>query len=244
MRRTLLEIVQSILNDMDSEEVNSISDSVEAEQIASVVKDTYYNIVTTRLVPEHKTSFALTSLSDLNRPTHFKYPEGVKVIDKLYYNMSTDGGVEYQEIRYVEPIDFFENLPTSDNSNILVVTDVDNETSLVIKTDRMPTYYTSFDDEHIVMDSYDSTVDNILAASKTKAFGTKFPSFTISDSFEPDLDDVMLPYLLAESKSACMSLFKAGSDPKVEQAARRLKTTVQNDLYRTRKENSRTHYGR
>jgi hypothetical protein len=32
MKRTLLQIVQNILSDMDSEDVNSISDSVEAEQ--------------------------------------------------------------------------------------------------------------------------------------------------------------------------------------------------------------------
>ena len=94
------------------------------------------------------------------------------------------------------------------------------------------------------MDSYKASVEVILQQSKTKAFGTKFPTFTISDSFEPDLDDVMLPLLLAEAKSACFSLFKAGSDPKVEQAARRLKVSVQNDLYRTRKENSRNNYGR
>jgi hypothetical protein len=36
MKRTLLEMVQSILSDMDSEDVNSISDTNEAEQIASV----------------------------------------------------------------------------------------------------------------------------------------------------------------------------------------------------------------
>jgi len=34
MKTTLLEIVQSILSDMDSENVNTISDSVEAQQVA------------------------------------------------------------------------------------------------------------------------------------------------------------------------------------------------------------------
>ncbi len=54
MKRTLLEMTQSILSDMDSEAVNSISDTVEAQQIASVVEDTYYNIVAARKIPEHK----------------------------------------------------------------------------------------------------------------------------------------------------------------------------------------------
>ena len=52
---------------------------------------------------------------------------------------------------------------------------------------------------------------------------TSIPTFTIDDDFQPDLDDTMLPYLLAEAKSTCFSLFKSGSDPKIEQSARRLK---------------------
>ena len=52
-----------------------------------------------------------------------------------------------------------------------------------------------------------------------------------------------MPLLLAESKSACFSLFKGGSDPKVEQSARRLKSYVQNDQYKTRLA-SRNQYGR
>ena len=53
----------------------------------------------------------------------------------------------------------------------------------------------------------------------------------------------LMPLLLAESKSTSMSLFKGGSDPKIEQAARRLKSYVQNDQYKTRLA-SRSQYGR
>ena len=48
MKKTLLQIVQNILSDLDSEDVNSISDTVEAMQIARVVENTFYNIVATR----------------------------------------------------------------------------------------------------------------------------------------------------------------------------------------------------
>ena len=50
MRNTLLEMVQSILSDMDSENVNSISDSVEAQQVASVIEDTFFNIIAAHLI--------------------------------------------------------------------------------------------------------------------------------------------------------------------------------------------------
>jgi len=135
-------------------------------------------------------------------------------------------------------------MPASVAGTTLVVPDEAANTSLVVFSDRMPTYYTSFDDLHIVMNAYDSSVESILQASKTRAYGTVYPTITIADGFIPDLDDTMMPYLLAEAKSTCFSLFKSGSDPKVEQAARRLKSFVQNDMYRTKRPNVRNHYGR
>jgi len=244
MKKTLLDMVQSILSDMDSEAVNTISDSVEAQQVASVIEDTYYNIISARTIPEHQQLIKLTSLSSSQRPTHFRYPNDVKDIIDLAYNTDTLGNVNYQTITFVDPLTFLKRQPYNAGPNSVVVPDMKANTSLIILNDRMPTYYTSFDDEHIVMNAYDSSVEAILQASKTRAYGTVYPSFTISDSFVPDLDDTMLPMLLAESKSVCFSLFKSGSDPKIEQAARRLKSFVQNDMYKTKRGNIRNHYGR
>ena len=242
MKRTLLEIVQSILNDMDSEAVNSISDTVEAEQVASVVEDTYYNIIAAREIPEHKQLLEITSLSDSARPTHFHYPTNVKEIEILQYNIGTSGA-NWSDIKFVEPLDFLHRMDDQ-ATGVVVSTDVAGGTPLYIRNDRMPSYYTSFDDYHIVMDAYDATVESTLQQSKTRAYGTVYPTFSQTDNFQPDLDDTMLPLLLAEAKSTCFSLFKSGSDPKVEQAARRLKSYVQNDMYRTKRENKRPHYGR
>jgi len=247
MKRNLLELVQSILSDMDSENVNSIGDSVEAQQVASVLEDTFFNIVSARDIPEHQRTLSLVSLSDTQRPTHFKYPTNVKEITELLYNNSEDGGVDYRTVSYMDPQEFLRRQTTSDSSNTLVVPDVSGETSMVVGNNAMPSYYTSFDDEHLIMDSYKSSYSSTLAAANTKAFGTIYPIFTISDSFEPDLDDNMLPYLLAEAKSVCFSMFKSGSDPKVEQAARRLKSYTQNDMFRTRKSlalSRKVNYGR
>ena len=63
VKKTLLQIVQNILSDMDSEDVNSLNDSIEAQQVASIVEDTYYNIIATRHIPEHQELIKLTALS-------------------------------------------------------------------------------------------------------------------------------------------------------------------------------------
>jgi len=242
MKRTLLQIVQNILSDMDSEDVNSISDSIEAEQIASVVRDVYFNMVSTRMIPEHQELLTLTSLSSTARPTHFVIPDDVKKIEIIQYNISTTGGTDFRTLKYLEPIEFL-NL-NAEGDSTLSVNSVSGNVSVLIRTDKMPTFYTLFDDEHVVMDAYDSSVVQTLTQSNTRCYGHKIPNFTISDDFTPDIDEVLFPYLIAEAKSTCFSLFKSGVDQKIEQAARRQKAYVQNDMYRIKQANKRPTYGR
>lgn len=236
MKRTLLELVQSILNDMDSEAVNSIFDTEEATQCASVIRDTYFNIIAARSTPEHDELLKLTALSDSSKPTVFEYPTNLKEIRLFEY----DG----KEVYWKDPIKFLDSLPSSGDEDTLDFTHPISGVTLTIKTNKNPRYYTSFDNEYIICDSYDSTVDNTLQESKSRCWGSKYPSFTMADSFVPDLNETVFPYLLAESKSVCFSIFKSGSDPKIEQAARRLKSYIQNDRYKTKRDNTRNLYGR
>ena len=241
-------MVQNILSDMDSEEVNSITDSNEAEQIAKVVENTYFSLIASRVIPEHAQIIKLTSFSSSARPTHFSFPSRVKNIEFLDYNVSKSvGGVEYERLTYLEPDQFFALSDGRDSlaSNVKQVADVEADSTLLIRNDVMPKYYTSFDDENVVLDAYMSTVDSILTSAKTRAYGTKYPTFNVSsDVFTPDIDDVMFPYFLAEAKSTAMSLFKTGTDPKIEQVARRQKVYVQNDKYKVNRGSPHNNYGR
>lgn len=235
MRRTLLDMVQSILNDTDGEPVNSIFDTEEAQQCASVIRDTYFNIIAARENPEHDELLKLTALSDSEKPCLFKYPDNVKDIRVFEYNG--------KEVYWKDPTDFLNALPTV-GDDVLNYTHPINNVPLTCRNSKNPRYYTSFDNQYIVCDSYDAAVDTTLQESKTRCWGTKYPSFTMSDTFVPDLSETMFPYLLAESKSVCFSVFKSGSDPKIEQAARRLKSYVQNDRHKTKQANRRNFYGR
>ena len=239
MKSTLLQVVQSILSDMDSENVNAIADTVEAQQVASVVEDTYFNIIAARDIPEHNKLIPLVSLSSTARPTHFTYPARTKQLMRVDYNIGTASAPDYREIVYVEPLVFMDRMDETTKK----VTTVDQSVELFVSNDKDPSYYTSFNDNHIIMDAYDASVEATLASNKTRAFCAIYPTFSQTDSFAIDLDQTLMPLLLAESKSACFSLFKGGSDPKVEQSARRLKSYVQNDQYKTRLA-SRNQYGR
>lgn len=237
MKKTLLQMVQSILSDMDSQDVNSIGDSVEAQQIASVIEDTYYNLIASRTIPENQRLIKLTSLSQLARPTHFTYPNNVKSISEISYQNSA--GV-YTKLYYVDPTDFLSRMPATGKA----VVDVLSTVPLFIKDNANPTYYTTFDEEYLIFDAYDASIESTLQESKVRALGVIHPTFLVTDEFEPDLDDHLIAYLLAESKSICFSLFKNGSDPKVDQSARRLKSMISRDQYKTKMKPKRPLYGR
>ncbi|MHA2069476.1 MAG: hypothetical protein ACXABY_34370, partial [Candidatus Thorarchaeota archaeon] len=130
-------------------------------------------------------------------------------------------------------------------SDYTLVDDRKAGTKLRIKNNSQPTYYTSFDDDYIVMDSYDSSIDNTLQASKSRAFVVKVPVFNeVDDTYVPELDDNLFPLFYNEAKSVCFSLLKGGPDPKIDQAARRQRYNVQNDLYKTNRPVTISRFGR
>lgn len=245
-KMTLLEIVQDVMNDMDSDEVNSISDTVEATQIANICRSVYYDVITTVDLPEHTELMTVSGLSDSSRPNYMD-ANSVTEIKELRYNVSeTLGELEYKLIDYVPPDEFIQRIVTRDTTQteVIIVTDPTNGISLPIINNKMPDYFTSFDDRYLCFDSYKASVDNTLQTSKTMVLGVKLPSFTLTDSAVPDMDDTIFPYYLAEVKSRCLSLLKGGVDPKVEQFARKHRYTQKNNRWKTGEQRILNNYGR
>lgn len=244
MKKSLLEIVKSMLNDTDSDDVNSISETVEALQFAHIVESVFNDIISTRSVPEHESLIKLTALSDSDFPTHFVLEDNQAKIEAIWYDTSTDSTFDYKRIHYETPMEFLQRVDRRSSDSTVDVKDKTGGTNLRIYNDRSPTYYTSFDDEHIVMDAFNTSVDSTLQQSKVRAIGVTYPTFTISDDYVPDLDVSFFPYLIQESKSRAFAVYKGSINPKVEQTARRQKVHVQNDKHRTQAPLRKRNYGR
>jgi hypothetical protein len=246
IKMTLLEIVQDVLNDMDSDEVNGIADTVEATQIANICRSVYYDVITTVDLPEHTELMTVSGLSNSARP-NFMDANSVTEIKELRYNVSeTSGQLDYKLIDYLSPDEFIQRIVKRDtsSSNVIIVTDPTSDISLPIENDKMPDFYTSFDDRYLCFDSYKSTVDTTLQTSKTMVLGIKIPTFTLTDSAVPDMDDTIFPYYLAEVKSRSLSLLKGGPDIKVEQFARKHRYFQRNNRWKTGEQRILNDYGR
>ena len=208
---TLLDITQDILSDLDSDVVDSISDTVESSQVAQIIKTTYFNIIDGKDWPQLK-EFIQLEAATAAKPTHMKLPDDVIDVEWIKYNTKKAAGTYdvYVDIIYKTPKEFIDVLALrkSDETKVTVVSD-DSGVTLNILNNTAPTIYTSFDDTYIVMDAYDSAIDTTnLLQSKSQAFGKVEPTWTVSDTFVPDLPQQAFSYLLAEAKTACFLVLK------------------------------------
>jgi len=240
-KMTLLDMTQNILSAMDSDYVNSIGDSVEADQIAVVIKETYFDLISSVLkLPEHKEIINLTGLGDTAHPNYLKLPDSVMEIDFFRYDKQTliDTDLNYQDIDFLEPRVFQNrfNGRTESDSNTVAISDF-AAGKLLVENDKHPDFWTTFDDLHIVCDSFDSAVDSTLQQSKTFCYGLTEPTWTHDDNFIPDMDSYKFTLLLEEAKSTCFINFKQVTNVKSERKARRQLTSGQNKLHRRKVDN-------
>jgi hypothetical protein len=246
-KQTLLAIVQDILSDMDSDEVNSVSDTSESLQVAQIVKTTYEGLMVSRYWEHLRTLFQLSSLADTGKRTYLQIPESVMEVELFKYDKRTDGQTDskYTEVTYLPPDEFLllTNARNLDSSNVDSATDA---SGIVIKilNDHSPTYWTSFNGDLVVCDSYDSAVEGTLQGNKTQLFGLRETPFTISDSFIPDLPAEAFPYLLSESKSICFERVKQLPSAKEEQRAMRQSRHLRRKNWRASTRTKYPNYGR
>jgi len=248
-KRTLLNMTQGILSAMDSDLVNSISDSEEAMQVARLIEDTYYDIVDEHDLAHTQDLFALEGLADLTKPTHMRLPEDVSKILWIKYDkrLSASDSRSYQHVDYKTPMEFVEMCAARDDTDTdnYIQVPYTNNIDLTIYKNCAPTWWTSFDDEYIVFDSYDINVDDTLHAAKTLCFGNLRPSFTsLDDDFTPDLPENLFQLLYNESMSRCMNLWRQSVLPKVEQSASRMRVRAQRNKWREDMTHKGVDYGR
>lgn len=204
MKQTVLEMVQRILESLDLQVVNSIYDTREAQQIARIIKETYYHLLHVREIKCKNDLIQLHSLSNTKYPTYLQFNEDVTNIDQFKYFVKDEN--RYVDIQWLEPEEFLErSLQLSKKffdpnvTNVEKIVDFTGVT-LYVYNDRHPRYYTSFDDTHIVLDSWDSEVEHTVEEENTVVYGIKLPEFKLEDTFVPDLSPQHFGYLYSQSK--------------------------------------------
>lgn len=238
MKRTLIDIVREILSEMDSDDVNALGDTVESLQVASIVRSCYFEMLSSRNWPHLRKLVQLEHSGDPNRPTHMKVPENIKELVFFKYDKAKENSTTletYSDVKYKYPDEFLRLTASRNNNNNHVVSVMDFSGSKLLIIDNLaPSYWTSFDDNYIVCDSYDKAVDDALQKSKTQALLYSNPVWIHLEDAIPDLPDEAFPALVEEAKSTAFITIKQMANDKAEQKARRQERWLSRKAWQTK----------
>lgn len=234
---TLLQMVQDVLHTLDGDTVSSISDTYEATQIARQFRTTFRELAAEYNLGAHEELVSLIPLSDPDFPTHFQIPENMHELKWLKYNKrEVDVGDDsdlYQDVNYLDPKAFLDytNGRNSTDSNVQTVEYGTDLVKIYVLTDKHPEFWTSFDDEFIVCDSYFSDLDTSLQQSKVQALMSAMPPFTLTDAFVPDLPQNLFPLLYKTTEARCYALYKQTESPRLDREERWQRIRAQRTRY-------------
>lgn len=224
MKMSLLEMVQDILNDLDSDEVNNIDDTIESQQIAQIIKTCYFEMMANRNWPHLRKLIQLEPSEQVDKPNYLRIPSLMKQMELFRYDVRKqhEDNVELKEIMFVYPDEFLRRTSSrnSSNANITTVTDFSGS-KLLIQNDKAPDYWTTFDDTYLVTDSYNIEVDDTLKNSKTQCLAYMHPQWVRTNEAIPNLPSEAFPALLEEAKSTAFVTLKQMVNQKAEQKAAR-----------------------
>lgn len=246
-KMTLLEIVSDILNDLNADNVNTIDDTIESQQVAQIVKSTYFALMHIRNWKGNQQLLPLIASGDDALPTHVTLPENLSELVFVNYDcrLATDTRKVYRNVRYVYPDEFLRRQNQYDDTvDYVDVIQDPTGVELLIRNDMPPTYWTSFDDKVLVFDSYNKEIEDTIQSNKIQAMGFVTPDWQMTDTFIPVLPEEAFTLLLEESKSRASLKINQQADQKAEQEAGRQNRWLAGKQWRAHKGERTPNYGR
>lgn len=236
---TLLDLTQNILSRMSSDEVNSIGDTTESQQVTNIIKNKYFDIINRVKLPEHEQLVQLNPSLDIISPVLMYVPDGIADLKWIkYFDSNTDTnnvapGYLYVNIVPIEQfIDMVNSFNTSEsNVQSFTFSDASNNYpgnyTFYYKNDRQPKYCTVLSNLYVIFDSYNRDIDTTLQTSKSMAWGRIIPFWSNVDSFIPDLAEEQFQLLLNEATALAFYELKQQPHQLAMQEANRGWSSVQ-----------------
>jgi len=240
-------MVQKVLSYLSGDRISTIDEVEESEQILEIMEDKYNELLSRREWAFLDKTIQLTSASDTAKPTKFTIPGIVNTIYSLRYDVSlTADDPDWITIKYLEVQDFLDIVMRRKLSDTNVIsTTNDDSIPMYLINDSAPTYYTTFDEDVIFMDSFIFTEETFQATIKTAARANQVTAFKrAADSDTQAMPGEFFPLWLAECKSQASILMKDKVDPKMQGIARTLYRTLKSNDTRVNRPPEKQTYGK
>lgn len=227
-------MTQNILSALNSDEVNSISDTTESLQVAETIKSTYFNILTRSKLSVQEEMFQLNDSLDSTQPVLMYRPDRISKMEWIKYfdNTSVDS-TQYKYVtilpvrQFIDMVDSFN--PVQTDTDTFTFTANGTSYTFNYKNNKQPQFCTVLQNFYVIFDGFDAAIDSTLQGSKTMCWGEVLPTWQMVDSFIPELDDQQFPLLLNEAKSLAFLELKQMTHPKADQENKRQWSALQKD---------------
>jgi len=240
-RPTLLEMTQTVLEKMDSDEVNSIFDTVESRAVAGEIRDSFRQITANSEDYQEERYVTLEVLAEAELFNQLRLPSQVLRLEDFWL-------IDEYKCRvcpeWMEPKEFVDHIFNNDSQNshndntVYVPAAGTKSPCFPVRTDCKPCFYTSFDGQHIFLDSLDLRNRMSLAEADIGARVVSAIEFKMEDDFLIPLNADEIPFLLNEAIDASFVHFKGVSNSKAQRRAREQKVMKQNNRERIGRQTS------
>lgn len=229
MKLTYIDLLRQILAEIESDEVNSLLDTVESEQITLVIYRIYKSIAATHNL-EHLKRFVIP-FPEPGTPTFFELPSEVNNISWIKHNNRVIGGPANYTTLYFRPSEVFMRvLAGRDSSAGNVTTVVKDGIPYNIYTDRHPRYFTVLNKTKLLFDSYMSSLDVAgIDVNNLQIYGQLDPVIEIDDNYEFDMPSDIMTYFVNECISYAYTVIKQLPNPKIEQLSQKFEGSLRSD---------------
>lgn len=242
---TMLQFVQQIGEAIESDEIDELDETIEATMIMNILKQTYEEVLDRRdweFIKDRVVQLDVMPASDV-KINHLLIPPSVTSIQCLRY-LSRTG--KFVDLTYMQPCEFIAQLHGRNpaDTNITTVPN-DDGVPMYILNDKAPTFYTSFDEESIAFDAFESVrgIGNQIADTVIVGNVKPLPNFTEPTATLP-IPERMNSLILNEAIATCNYRLRQTSDPRSERLARRQNIKMRELEPKTQRDTDEVHYGR
>lgn len=244
-KKTLLKLVQLIGERIGADEIDAIDETIEAVEIVNILELTYdeildrrdWEFLRDRTLRMKARAGGDTKLFNLDIPSTVTKLQCVRYID--------DNG-KFPELDYVEPCGFISRLDGRNvgEANVTAIAN-DDGVLLNIITDAPPTFYTSFDEDTISFDSYDSARGTGNQAGDSLIIANVKPAMDFTDpTAKFPIPERMGTLLLNEAIATAGVQLRQVTDARAERIARRQGIKLRELEPRTRRDQMVKQHGR
>lgn len=216
---TLLDIVQDMLFSINGDQVSTYTAGNESKRCSRIAHQVFLEFIANTQVEEQEDVIQLDSVGDVLNPTQLLIPSKVDKIVKMEYQ-DRDG--HYRDVYYLDPVEFVDHLDSFRNYENSFEIQYNN-VGLIVRTDRQPRHWTTFNDQDVIMDSFEQDVEATLVGSKTRILisYTGPEVWEYRDDFVIPLDDDSLSTYKAECLEMAWAIIKERENSTLRSKGRR-----------------------